>query len=100
MKRFGPLLSLLLTGLTCNLPAAQLKGIDNFQIAAARTNPVLGVPDFERTPDALTASVTDAIAKGNSALDQIASQNLLSRTASRRWKICERNRASSRIVPV
>src|ERR1051325_4142971 len=76
MKRFGPVFSLVLIGLTCKLPAAEVAAIDNFQLAAARRNRVLSVPNFERTPDALMASVTDAIAKGNSALDQIGSQNL------------------------
>ena len=98
MKRFGPLWSLLVTGLTCELPAAQLKTIDNFQAAAARTNRVLGVPDFERTPDALMASVADAIVKGNSALDQIGSQNLDYVTFESTVAALENLRAESSIV--
>src|SRR4030095_1072667 len=69
-----------------------------FEVAAARSNRVLGVPDFERTPDALTASVTDAIAKGNSALDQIASQNLDDVTYGTTLAARENLRAESSVV--
>jgi Zn-dependent oligopeptidase len=76
MKLFSPLLPLLVTGLTCELSGAQPTAIESFQAAAARTNRVLDVPEFERTAGALMESITIAIAKGNSALDQIGSQNL------------------------
>ncbi|MEP7015277.1 MAG: M3 family metallopeptidase [Verrucomicrobiota bacterium] len=59
-----------------DLSAGDLKTIDTFQAAAARANRVLSVPDWEQTPEALTASIVDTIAKGNAALDQIGSQTL------------------------
>jgi len=70
------LIVLLLVFLECEISAAELKNIDAFQAAAAKANRVLTIPDWEQTPDALTASTMEAIAKGNAALDQIGSQNL------------------------
>jgi len=70
------LIALLLIFLQCEISAAELKNIDTFQAAAAKANRVLTVPDWEQTPNALTASIMEAIAKGNAALDQIGSQNL------------------------
>src|SRR5262245_28529643 len=98
MKRFSPLLPLLVTGLACELSAAQLRTIESFQATAARTNRVLGVPDFERTADALLESITDAIAKGNSALDQIGSQNLDHVTFESTVVALENLRAESSLV--
>jgi len=98
MKRFTPLLPLLVTGLACELSAAQLTTIESFQATAARTNRVLGVPDFERTADALLESITDAIAKGNSALDQIGSQNLDHVTFESTVVALENLRAESSLV--
>jgi thimet oligopeptidase len=70
------LIALLLVILECKIPAAELKNIDAFQAAAAKANRVLTVPDWEQTPNAVTASIMEAIGKGNAALDQIGSQNL------------------------
>ena len=98
MKRISLLLPLLVTSLTCELSAAQLATIDSFQEAAAQTNRVLSVPDFERTADAITASVSDAIAKGNSVLDQIGSQNLDHVTFESTVAALENLRAESSLV--
>ena len=62
--------------LATNLFAEELKTIDNFRAAAAKPNVVLSVPDWEQTPEAITASIKHAIAKANAALDQIAAQDL------------------------
>jgi hypothetical protein len=70
------LVALLLVLLECEISAAELKDIDAFEAAAAKANRVLTVPDWEQTPNAVTASIMEAIAKGNAALDQIGSQNL------------------------
>jgi Zn-dependent oligopeptidase len=69
-------LCLLFIFAVANFSAAELKTVDDFQAAAAKANRVLTVPDWEQTPDALTASIMEAIAKGNATLDQIGSQNL------------------------
>ncbi len=61
--------------LATNLFAEELKTIDNFRAAAAKPNVVLSVPDWEQTPEAITASIKHAIAKANAALDQIAAQD-------------------------
>ena len=39
-----------------------------------KANVVLSVPDWEQTPQAITASMDEAIAKANTALDQIGEQ--------------------------
>src|SRR5213593_3466217 len=56
--------------------AAELKTVDDFRAAAAKANAVLTIPDWEQTPEAVEASMKDAIAKANTALDQIGSQDL------------------------
>src|SRR5204862_6878136 len=53
-----------------------IKNIHHSQTPTRRANRVLGVPEWKQTPEVLTASIMDATAKGNSALDQIASQDL------------------------
>ena len=58
------------------LSAAELKTVDDFRPAAARANAVLTIPDWEQTPQAVEASMKDAIAKANAALDQIGAQDL------------------------
>jgi hypothetical protein len=70
------LIALLLTFLEREISGAQLKNLDAFQAAAAQANRVLTIPNWEQTTDALTASIIEAIAKDNAALDQIGSQNL------------------------
>src|ERR1700745_3426495 len=56
--------------------AAGMKTVDDFRGAAAKANAVLTVPDWEKTPEAIEASMKDAIAKANAALDQIGAQDL------------------------
>jgi thimet oligopeptidase len=58
------------------LPATELKSVDDFHPAAANANTVLTIPDWEQTPKAVAATMNDAIAKANKALDQIGSQDL------------------------
>jgi thimet oligopeptidase len=70
------LIAMLLAFLECEIAAAELKNIDAFQAAAAKANRVLTIPDWEQTPNAVTASIMEAIANGNAALDQIGSQDL------------------------
>src|SRR5437762_3048485 len=69
-------LSLILAALSSNPSAAETKTVDDFRAAAAKANAVLTIPDWEQTPEAVEASMKDAIAKGNSALDQIGAQDL------------------------
>src|SRR5437764_864424 len=68
-------LSLILAALSSNPSAAETKTVDDFRAAAAKANAVLTIPDWEQTPEAVEASMKDAIAKGNSALDQIGAQD-------------------------
>ena len=58
------------------LSAVELKTVDDFRAAAAKANAILTVPDWEQTPKAVEAAMKDAIAKANTALDQIGSQDL------------------------
>src|SRR5881392_3418205 len=62
--------------LALDLSAAETKSVDDFRVAAAKANAVLTIPDWEQTPEAVEASMKDAIAKANTALDQIGSQDL------------------------
>src|SRR5947208_2453136 len=56
--------------------AAELKTVDDFRGAAAKANAVLTIPDWDQTPEAVEASMKNAIAKANAALDQIGAQDL------------------------
>src|SRR5207237_3758997 len=56
--------------------AAELKTVGDFRGAAAKAKAVLTIPDWEQTPEAVEASMKNAIAKANAALDQIGSQDL------------------------
>src|SRR6266516_4138192 len=56
--------------------AAELKTVYDFRAAAAKANAVLTIPDWEQRPEAIEASMKDAIAKANNALDQIGAQDL------------------------
>src|SRR5213080_4771016 len=56
--------------------AAELKTVDDFRAAAAKANAVLTLPDWEQKPDAVEASMKNAIAKADAALDQIGGQDL------------------------
>ena len=69
-------LSILLYAAVVDLSAAELKSVDDFRAAAAKANAVLTIPDWEQRPEAIEASMKDAIAKANSALDQIGAQDL------------------------
>src|SRR5437773_566256 len=69
-------LSVLLCAVAADLWAGELKSVDDFRAAAAKANAVLTIPHWEQTPEAVEASMRDAIAKANSALDQIGAQDL------------------------
>src|SRR6266704_651357 len=69
-------LSILLYAAVVGLSAAELKSVDDFRAAAAKANAMLTIPDWEQRPEAIEASMKDAIAKGNTALDQIGAQDL------------------------
>jgi thimet oligopeptidase len=71
MKYF---LLLMLAFATC-LQAAE-KTVDDFTAAATKANAVLTIPEWEQTPDAVTAATKTAIDKANKALDQIGAQDL------------------------
>ena len=67
---------LFIASTSSNLLTANLKTVDDFRAAAAKANAVLTIPDWEQTPEAVEASMKDAIAKANAALDQIGAQDL------------------------
>src|SRR6266571_2868162 len=69
-------LSILLYAAVADLSANEPKSVDDYRAAAAKANAVLTIPDWEQTSEAIEASMKDAIAKGNSALDQIGGQDL------------------------
>src|SRR5437773_9024671 len=58
------------------LLSADMKSVDDFRAAAAKANAVLTIPDWEQTPEAVDATMKNAIAKANKALDQIGTQDL------------------------
>ena len=77
MKSTFLCLPVILATLNANLSAAeQLKSVDEFRDAAAKANAVLTIPDWEQTPEVVEASMKDAIAKANTALDHIGTQDL------------------------
>src|SRR5437773_1182189 len=67
---------LFIAATSSNLLTADLKTVDDFRAAATKANAVLTIPDWEQTPEAVEASMKDAIAKANAALDQIGAQDL------------------------
>ena len=67
---------LFIAATSSTLLTADLKTVDDFRATAAKANAVLTIPDWEQTPKAVEASMKDAIAKANAALDQIGSQDL------------------------
>jgi Zn-dependent oligopeptidase len=69
-------LSILSGLLVVDLSAADMKSVDDFRAAAAKANAVLTIPEWEKTPAAVDATMKDAIAKANKALDQIGAQDL------------------------
>src|SRR5947199_746092 len=69
-------ISLILLASSLGVSAAEMKTVDDFRGAAAKANAVLTIPDWEQTPEAVEASMKNAIAKANAALDQIGAQDL------------------------
>src|SRR6266705_5024809 len=69
-------LSILSCLLVVDLSAAEMKSVDDFRAAAAKANAVLTIPDWEQTPEAVDATMKNAIAKANKALDKIGAQDL------------------------
>src|SRR5437870_8196248 len=69
-------LSILLYAAVVDLSAGELKSVDDFRAAAAKANAVLTIPDWEQRPEAIEASMKDAIAKANNGLDQVGAQDL------------------------
>src|SRR5437660_138614 len=67
--------ALLASGIV-DLRAENLKTVDDFRAAAAKTNAVLTLPDWEQTPEAVDAMTKNAIGTANKALDQIGAQDL------------------------
>jgi len=66
----------ILLALNSRSSAAEVRTVDDFRAAAAKANAVLTIPDWEQTPEAVDASIKQAIAKANAALDQIGAQDL------------------------
>ncbi len=69
-------LSSIVVASSLSLARADLKTVDDFRAAAAKANAVLTIPDWDKTPKAVEASMKDAIARANKALDQIGTQDL------------------------
>jgi len=59
-----------------DLPAADLKSVDDFRTAAVKANAILTIPDWEQTPEAVDAMMKNAVGKANAALDQIGAEDL------------------------
>src|SRR2546423_9866631 len=70
----------LLASAIVNLHAENLKTVDDFRAAAAKTKAVLTIPDWEQTPEAVDATMKNPIATANKALDQTRAQDLSSVT--------------------
>jgi thimet oligopeptidase len=70
------LATFLFCGLALSVRSDDLKTADAFRDAAAKANSVLTLPDWEQTPEAVEASVKNAISTANAALDQIGAQDL------------------------
>src|SRR5437868_14515605 len=68
-------LSILLFLVVVDFSAAETQSVDDFRAAAAKANAVLTIPEWEQTPEAVEASMKDAIAKANAALNQIGAQD-------------------------
>src|SRR5438132_13797975 len=61
---------------TVDLPAENLKTVEDFRAAAAKANAILTLPDWEHTPEAVDTMTKNAIDTANKALDQIGAQDL------------------------
>ena len=68
-------LSVFLFALMTNRSTAEVKTVDDFRAAAAKTNAILTIPDWESAPESVDAAMKDAIATANKALDQIGEQD-------------------------
>ncbi len=53
------------------LHAEELKTVSDFQEAAAKAHAILALPQWEQTPDAVSAAMTTAIKDANAHLDEI-----------------------------
>jgi oligopeptidase A len=80
MKELTLCLALIFVSWNPGLCASELKTVDDFRPAAAKTNSVLTIPDWEQTPQAIEAGTKDAISKANAALDRIGKQDLTKAT--------------------
>ncbi len=67
--------SLALVAITLSAHAAELRTVEAFNDAAAKANAVLTLPDWELTPEAISASMKEAIAKADAGLDEIGRQD-------------------------
>src|SRR5215472_8388593 len=67
--------SLILLASSLVVSATEMKTVDDFRAAAAKAHAVLTIPDWEKTPEAVETAMKNAIAKANSALDQIGAQD-------------------------
>ena len=67
--------SLALVATTLSAHAAELRTVEAFNDAAAKANAVLTLPDWELTPEAISASMKEAIAKADAGLDEIGRQD-------------------------
>src|SRR5438477_2174004 len=71
-----PLLAtLLLCSFAVTVRTADLKTADSFRAAATKANAILTVPDWDQTAEAVEASMGNAIATANAALDRIGAQD-------------------------
>ena len=68
-------LPILLFLVVVDFSAAETKSVDDFRAAAAKANAVLTIPEWEQTPEAVEASIKDAIATANAGLDQIGAHD-------------------------
>ncbi len=56
-------ISLILLASSLVVSGADMKTVDDFRAAAAKANAVLTIPDWEQTPEAVEATMKNAIAK-------------------------------------
>src|SRR5438094_463419 len=68
-------LSILLFLVVVDFSAAETKSVYDFRATVAKANAVLTIPEWEQTPEAVEASIKDAIAKANAGLDQIGAHD-------------------------
>ncbi|PYJ06837.1 MAG: hypothetical protein DMF06_17290 [Verrucomicrobia bacterium] len=77
--RFSIMKTFVVSFLFCTVALAtqaeDLKTVDAYGDAAAKANCLLALPDWEQTPEAVEASMKNAIATANKALDEIGAQD-------------------------